>query len=350
MNNMEYRVLGRSNLQVSKICLGTMTWGQQNSEAEAHEQMDYALEQGINFFDTAELYAVPPRPENNGLTEVYIGTWFKKSKKREQVILATKIAGPRPDLSFIRNHDLEYGKTQIHLALEGSLSRLQTDYIDLYQLHWPQRKTNTFGNLGYRHDSNDSWQDNCLEVLETMDALIKAGKIRHFGLSNETPWGLMHFIRLAEKHNLPVPVSVQNPYSLLNRSFEVGLAECAIREHCGLLAYSPLAFGLLSGKFHKKTDTPKDRINQFKGLARYNGALSWAATEKYLALAEQHGLTLVEMALAFVTQQTFTTSNIIGATTMEQLKENIETAEVVLSEEVLAAIDRIQVEIPNPAP
>jgi aryl-alcohol dehydrogenase-like predicted oxidoreductase len=347
---MEYRVLGRSNLQVSKICLGTMTWGQQNSEAEAHEQMDYALEQGINFFDTAELYAVPPRPENNGLTEVYIGTWFKKSKKREQVILATKIAGPRPDLSFIRNHDLEYGKAQIHLALEGSLSRLQTDYIDLYQLHWPQRKTNTFGNLGYRHDSNDSWQDNCLEVLETMDALIKAGKIRHFGLSNETPWGLMHFIRLAEKHNLPVPVSVQNPYSLLNRSFEVGLAECAIREHCGLLAYSPLAFGLLSGKFHKKTDTPKDRINQFKGLARYNGALSWAATEKYLALAEQHGLTLVEMALAFVTQQTFTTSNIIGATTMEQLKENIETAEVVLSEEVLAAIDRIQVEIPNPAP
>ena len=347
---MEYRVLGRSNLQVSKICLGTMTWGQQNSEAEAHKQMDYALEQGINFFDTAELYAVPPRPENNGLTEVYIGTWFKKSKKREQVILATKIAGPRPDLSFIRNHDLEYGKAQIHLALEGSLSRLQTDYIDLYQLHWPQRKTNTFGNLGYRHDSNDSWQDNCLEVLETMDALIKAGKIRHFGLSNETPWGLMHFIRLAEKHNLPVPVSVQNPYSLLNRSFEVGLAECAIREHCGLLAYSPLAFGLLSGKFHKKTDTPKDRINQFKGLARYNGALSWAATEKYLALAEQHGLTLVEMALAFVTQQTFTTSNIIGATTMEQLKENIETAEVVLSEEVLAAIDRIQVEIPNPAP
>lgn len=347
---MEYRALGRSNLQVSKICLGTMTWGQQNSEAEAHEQMDYALEQGINFFDTAELYAVPPRPENNGLTEVYIGTWFKKSKKREQVILATKIAGPRPDLSFIRNHDLEYGKAQIHLALEGSLSRLQTDYIDLYQLHWPQRKTNTFGNLGYRHDSNDSWQDNCLEVLETMDALIKAGKIRHFGLSNETPWGLMHFIRLAEKYNLPVPVSVQNPYSLLNRSFEVGLAECAIREHCGLLAYSPLAFGLLSGKFHKKTDTPKDRINQFKGLARYNGALSWAATEKYLALAEQHGLTLVEMALAFVTQQTFTTSNIIGATTMDQLKENIETAELVLSEEVLAAIDRIQVEIPNPAP
>lgn len=347
---MEYRVLGRSDVQVSKICLGTMTWGQQNSEAEAHEQMDYALEQGINFFDTAELYAVPPRPENNGLTEVYIGSWFKKSKKREQVILATKIAGPRADLSFIRNHDLEYGKAQIHLALEGSLSRLQTDYIDLYQLHWPQRKTNTFGKLGYRHDGDDSWQDNCLEVLETMDALIKAGKIRYFGLSNETPWGLMHFIRMAEKHNLPVPVSVQNPYSLLNRSFEVGLAECAIRENCGLLAYSPMAFGLLSGKFHKKVDSPNDRINQFKGLSRYNGALSWAATEKYLAVAEQHGLTLVEMALAFVTQQQFTTSNIIGATTMEQLKENIKTAGVELSEEVLAAIDRIQVEIPNPAP
>ena len=347
---MEYRALGRSNVQVSKICLGTMTWGQQNNEAEAHEQMDYALEQGINFFDTAELYAVPPRPENNGLTEAYIGTWFKQSKKRGEVILGTKIAGLRADLSFIRNHDLEYGKAQIHLALEGSLKRLQTDYIDLYQLHWPQRKTNTFGKLGYRHDPDDAWEDNCLEVLETMDGLIKAGKIRYFGLSNETPWGLMHFIRLAEKHNLPVPVSVQNPYSLLNRSFEVGLAECAIRENCGLLAYSPLAFGLLSGKFHKKLDTPNDRINQFKGLSRYNGTLSWAATDKYLTLAEQHGLTLVEMALAFVTQQTFTISNIIGATTMEQLKENIKTAELVLSDEVLAGIDRIQVEIPNPAP
>lgn len=327
-----------------------MTWGQQNSEAEAHEQMDYALDQGINFFDTAELYAVPPRKENSGLTEAYIGTWFKQSQKREKVILATKIAGPRADLNFIRNHDLEYSKANIHLALDGSLKRLQTDYVDLYQLHWPERKTNTFGKLGYRHDPQDTWEDNFLEVLETIQSLIQAGKIRYFGLSNETPWGLMHCIRLAEKHNLPIPVSVQNPYSLLNRSFEVGLAECAIRESCGLLAYSPMAFGLLSGKYHKKTDTPQDRINQFKGLARYNGELSWAATEKYLALAEKHGLSLVELSLAFVTQQPFTTANIIGATTMEQLKENIKTAELVLSPGVLAEIDAIHNLIPNPAP
>lgn len=327
-----------------------MTWGQQNSEAEAHEQMDYALDQGINFFDTAELYAVPPRKENSGLTEAYIGTWFKASQKREKVILATKIAGPRADLSFIRNHDLEYSKANIHLALEGSLKRLQTDYVDLYQLHWPERKTNTFGKLGYRHEPSDTWEDNFLEVLETIQDLIQAGKIRYFGLSNETPWGLMHCIRLAEKHNLPIPVSVQNPYSLLNRSFEVGLAECAIRESCGLLAYSPMAFGLLSGKYHKKTATPQDRINQFKGLSRYNGELSWTATEKYLALAEKHGLSLVEMSLAFVTQQPFTTANIIGATTMEQLKENIKTAEVVLSPGVLAEIDAIHTSIPNPAP
>lgn len=327
-----------------------MTWGQQNSEAEAHEQMDYALDQGINFFDTAELYAVPPRKENSGLTEAYIGTWFKASQKREKVILATKIAGPRADLSFIRNHDLKYSKANIHLALEGSLKRLQTDYVDLYQLHWPERKTNTFGQLGYRHEPGDTWEDNFLEVLETVQDLIQAGKIRYFGLSNETPWGLMHCIRLAEKHNLPIPVSIQNPYSLLNRSFEVGLAECAIREHCGLLAYSPMAFGLLSGKYHKKTDTPQDRINQFKGLARYNGELSWAATEKYLALAEKHGLSLVELSLAFVTQQPFTTANIIGATTMEQLKENIKTAEVVLSPGILAEIDAIHTSIPNPAP
>ena len=347
---MEYRQLGKTNLQVSKICLGTMTWGQQNSEAEAHEQMDYALTQGINFFDTAELYAVPSRKENSGLTEKYIGTWFKKSKKRQNVILATKISGYRPDLNFIRNHQLEYSKKQIHAACEGSLKRLKTDYVDIYQLHWPQRKTNFFGQLGYRHDPNDTWEDDFLDILQTIGDLVKAGKIRHFGLSNETPWGLMHVIRLAEKQGLPVPVSVQNPYNLLNRTFEIGLAECAIREKCGLLAYSPLGFGLLSGKFHKKTDTPNDRINQFKNLARYNSPLSWNGTEQYLALAEKHGLTLVELALAFVTQQAFTTSNIIGATTMAQLKENIKTAELVLSADILAEIDAIHKQIPNPAP
>ena len=347
---MEYRQLGKTNLQVSKICLGTMTFGQQNTEADAHEQMDYAIEQGINMFDTAELYAVPARPENNGLTEKYIGTWLKKSKKRKKIILATKITGPNPGLSFIRNHQLDFSKKQIYAALEGSLTRLKTDYVDIYQLHWPQRPTNYFGKLGYTTDPHDKWEDDFLDVLQTMGELVKEGKIRHFGVSNETPWGLMHVIRLAEKHNLPVPVSIQNPYNLLNRTFEVGLAECALREKCGLLAYSPMGFGLLSGKFHKKQDTPDNRINQFKNLPRYNSPLSWNATEKYLALAEKHGLSLAQMALAFVTQQNFTTTNIIGATSMVQLKENIESSELVLSADILKEINEIHTEIPNPAP
>jgi aryl-alcohol dehydrogenase-like predicted oxidoreductase len=347
---MEYRQLGKTNLKVSKICLGTMTFGQQNTEGDAHEQMDYTFEKGINFFDTAELYAVPARAETNGLTEKYIGTWLKKSKKREKLILATKIAGPNPGLAFIRNHQLDFKKATIHAALEGSLSRLQTDYVDLYQLHWPQRSTNYFSKLGYETDPNEKWQDDFLDVLQTMSDLVKAGKIRHWGLSNETPWGLMHAIRLAEKHNLSVPVSIQNPYNLLNRTFEVGLAECATREKCGLLAYSPMAFGLLSGKFHKKQDMPDNRINQFKNLARYNSPLSWAATEKYLALAEKNGLSLAQMALAFVTQKDFTTSNIIGATNMAQLKENIQSSDIQLSADLLKDINAIHTEIPNPAP
>ena len=347
---MEYRQLGKTNLKVSKICLGTMTFGQQNTEAEAHEQMDYAFAQNINFFDTAELYAVPASAKNNGLTEQYIGTWFQKSRKRHDVVLATKITGPNPSLTFIRNHQLDFSKTQIHAALEGSLSRLKTDYVDIYQLHWPQRATNCFGKLGFTHDPNDKWEDDFLDVLQTIDGLIKEGKIRYFGLSNETPWGLMHVIRMAEKHNLPVPVSVQNPYNLLNRSFEIGLAECAIREQCGLLAYSPMAFGLLSGKFHKKMDTPDDRINQFKNLARYNSPQSWEATTQYLELAEKHGLSLAQLALAFVNQQHFTTSNIIGATSMAQLKENIKSAELTLSDDILKEINAIHTAIPNPAP
>jgi aryl-alcohol dehydrogenase-like predicted oxidoreductase len=347
---MDYRQLGRTQLNVSKICLGTMTFGQQNTEGDAHEQMDYAFEKGVNFFDTAELYAVPARPENNGLTEKYMGTWFKKSKKREKVILATKIAGPNPGLTFIRNHQLNFLPKTIHEALEGSLTRLQTDYVDLYQLHWPQRSTNYFSKLGYETDPNEKWEDDFLSVLQTMGDLVKAGKIRHFGVSNETPWGLMHVIRLAEKHNLPVPVSIQNPYNLLNRTFEVGLAECALREKCGLLAYSPMGFGLLSGKFHKKEDTPDNRMNQFKNLARYSNTLSWNATEKYLALAEKEGLSLAQMALAFVTQKEFTTSNIIGATTMAQLKENIQSADIHLSADLLKEINAIHTEIPNPAP
>lgn len=347
---MEYKILGKSDLKVSKICLGTMTWGQQNTELEAHEQMDYAFTLGINFFDTAELYAIPATAKNNGLTEQYIGSWFKKTGQRDRIVLATKITGPRADLSFIRNHELDFSPKQIRTALDGSLRRLQTDYVDLYQLHWPQRRTNTFGKLGFRHDSTDPWQDDFLGVMETMADLQKIGKIRHWGLSNETPWGLMHCLQLAERHGLPATLCIQNPYNLLNRSFEVGLAECVIREGVGMLAYSPLGFGLLSGKYHRKTDQPSDRINQFKGLARYNSPQSWAATKRYLALAEQHGLTLVELALAFVAQQHFTTSTIIGATSMAQLKENIATATVALSPEVLMGIDAIHAEISSPAP
>ena len=347
---MEYRQLGRTDLKVTNMCLGTMTFGQQNTEADAHEQMDYAYEQGINFFDTAELYAVPARAETNGLTEKYIGTWFNQSKKREKIILATKIAGPNPNLKFIRNHQLDFSKEQLNAALEGSLTRLKTDYVDIYQLHWPQRPTNMFGKLGYTHDPNEKWEDDFMEVLQTVADLIKAGKIRHFGLSNETPWGLMHVIRMAEKHGLPVPVSIQNPYNLLNRTFEIGLAECSIREKCGLLAYSPMGFGLLSGKYHKKLDTPDNRINQFKSLPRYNSPQSWAATEKYLALAEKEGISLAQMALAFVNQQAFVSSTIIGATTMEQLTENIASIDVVLSPEILTAIEAVQAIIPDPAP
>jgi aryl-alcohol dehydrogenase-like predicted oxidoreductase len=347
---MEYRQLGKTQLKVSKICLGTMTFGEQNTEAEAHEQMDYAIDNGINFIDTAELYAVPSRPENNGLTEKYIGTWLKKTKKRNKIILATKITGPSANLTFIRNHQLDFSKKQIHAALTGSLKRLKTDYVDLYQLHWPQRSTNFFGKLGYTHDPNEKWEDDFLDVLQTIDGLVKEGKIRHFGLSNESAWGLMHCIRLAEKHNLPVPVSIQNPYNLLNRSFEVGLAECAIREKSGLLAYSPMAFGLLSGKFHKKQDLPENRINQFKNLSRYNNSHCWNATERYMQLAEREGMSIAQMSLAFVTQQDFTTSNIIGATSMAQLIENIGSAKLQLSADLIKEINLIHTDIPNPAP
>ncbi len=347
---MQHRKLGRTDLEISKICLGTMTWGRQNTEAEGHEQMDYAVGQAINFFDTAEMYAVPASPESSGRTEEIIGTWFKKTGKRADIVLATKITGYSAGLPFIRNHELNFSKEQIHAALEGSLQRLQTDYVDIYQLHWPQRKTNYFGQLGFSSDPNDLWEDDFLSVLETMNGLIKAGKIRYWGLSNESAWGLMHVIRMAEKNNLPVPLSIQNPFSLLNRSFEVGLAECAIREKCSHLAYSPMGFGLLSGKYHKKLDKPQDRINQFKQLPRYNSQQSWEATARYLAIAEKHGLTLAQMSLAFVTQQPFVTANIIGATSMPQLIENIGSAEIHLSDEILKEINGVHIAISNPAP
>ena len=346
---MKYSPLGTTGIQVSKICLGTMTFGEQNSEAEAHEQLDFAVSQGINFIDTAELYAVPSNPSNNGLTETYIGTWLKDRADRDQLVVATKIAGPSPNLTYIRN-PLQFTPEQIHTAVEGSLKRLQTDYIDLYQLHWPERKTNFFGRRGYAHKENDAWEDNFLQILETFQELIQQGKIRYFGISNETPWGFMHFLRLAEKHGLPRVMSVQNPYSLLNRLYEVGMAEMSIREEAGLLAYSPMGFGLLSGKYHTGPKPEDTRISLYKQMSRYNGKNSYDATHKYLEIAEKYGISLAQMSLAFVNTRPFLTSNIIGARTMDQLKENIASVDVDLSKECLKEIESVHEEIPNPAP
>lgn len=326
-----------------------MTFGEQNTEAEGHEQMDYALDQGINFLDAAEMYSIPPSPETQGSTERIIGTWMKNRGNRDQVIVATKIVGPGKAFLHIRN-PLHINREQILQAIEGSLKRLQTDYVDLYQIHWPERNNNRFGQRGYVHDPNDPWEDNLLEVLQTMDELIKAGKIRHFGLSNETPWGLMRFIYLAKMHGLTHCVSIQNPYSLLNRTFEIGLAEIAIREQSGLLAYSPLAFGKLSGKFLKGTDEPGARLNRFKQYTRYNSPQAEEAIRRYVAIADDHGLSAAQMALAFVNTRPFVTSNIIGATTMTQLKENIGSINITLPEEVLRAIEAVHNAIPNPAP
>ena len=346
---MQYENLGRTDLKVSKICLGTMTFGEQNTQEEAFEQLDYALDQGINFIDTAELYAIPPKKETQGQTEIIIGNWIQQRQNRDNFILATKITGPRPALTYIRN-PLKFTKAQLTEALEGSLKRLQTDYVDLYQLHWPERNTNFFGKLGYEHQPTEEWKDNFQEILQLMQQFIAAGKIKYFGISNETPWGLNHFLKLSEVHDLPRCVSVQNPYSLLNRTYEVGLAEISIREKAGLLAYSPLGFGMLSGKYHLNTAKPNARLNQFKGMSRYNGKLSYEATANYLKIAQKYGLTLTQLSLAFVNTRPFLTSNIIGATTMNQLKENIGSIQIDLTDEILKDINEAHRSIPNPAP
>jgi aryl-alcohol dehydrogenase-like predicted oxidoreductase len=345
---MKYTTLPNTDIKVSKICLGTMTFGEQNTEADGHAQMYYALEKGVNFFDTAEMYSVPGRKETYGSTEKIIGTWFKNSGKREEIVLASKIAGPNPGLSYIREN-MDFSPASIALSLEKSLTRLQTDYIDVYQLHWPERKTNFFGQRGFKVQ-HDAWEDNIQNVLETLEGFIKAGKIKHIGLSNETPWGIMRFLEESKYKNLPRIKTVQNPYSLLNRLFENGSAEICIRENVGLLAYSPMAFGVLSGKFLSGDSHPEARIKLFPQFSRYNSAQSAEATRLYQEVAHKHGLTLTELALAFVTQQAFLTSTIIGATTMEQLKENIATIDIVLSDEILMEINAVQAIIPDPAP
>ena len=345
---MHYNFLPGTDIKVSKICLGTMTFGKQNTEADGHEQMEYAYNQGINFFDTAELYPVPADKSTQGETEKIIGTWFKKSGLRNKVILATKVAGPGDYTKHIRKN-LSFKKEHINEAVNKSLERLNTDYIDLYQLHWPERITNTFGKRNFKFAPNDPWVENFELVIDTLEENIKQGKIRHVGLSNENPWGIMRFLR-ASKSSATKMITVQNPYSLLNRLFEIGSAEICHRENIGLLAYSPLAFGVLSGKYRNGKMPLKSRLALFERLARYSGKKSFEATERYYELANQVGLTLTELSLAFVNDRSFVTSNIIGATTINQLKENIETYKLRLSNDILNAIDFINEEIPNPAP
>ena len=344
---MQYNKLPHSSLEISQICLGTMTYGEQNSEREAFEQLDYALERGVNFIDTAEMYPVPPSSESQGLTETYIGNWLKKSGKREKVILATKVAGPR-NIPYIRDN-MSLDRRNIHQAIDDSLKRLQTDHIDLYQLHWPQRRTNCFGQLNYPYP--DQQEDvTLIETLESLAGLVQAGKIRYIGVSNETPWGVMTLLRLAEKHELPRIVSIQNPYNLLNRSFEVGLSEISHYEGVKLLAYSPLAFGCLSGKYLNNTRPKGARCSLFERFVRYFTPQGIQATEAYVSLARDHGLTPAQMALAFVNQRPFVASTIIGATNLEQLKSNIDSLDVVLSDELLNELQDIGITYSNPCP
>ncbi len=345
---MKYTSLPNTDIKVSKICLGTMTFGEQNTEAEGHAQMDFALDKGINFFDTAEMYSVPGRKETYGSTEKIIGTWFKKSGNRDKVILASKIAGPNPGLSYIREN-MDFSPASIALSIEKSLTRLQTDYIDLYQLHWPERKANFFGQRIFKVQE-DAWQDNIHAVLETLETFIKQGKINHIGISNETPWGMMRYLEESKYHNLPRIKTIQNPYSLLSRLFENGSSEICMRENVGLLAYSPLAFGVLSGKFLSGASHPKARITLFPQFSRYNSTQCAEATKQYQEIAHKNGLSLTQMALAFVNQQPFVTSNIIGATTLEQLEENINSIDVTLTDEIIRDINAIHNTIPDPAP
>jgi aryl-alcohol dehydrogenase-like predicted oxidoreductase len=351
--SMEYRTLGDTDVKVSLIGLGTMTWGEQNSERDAHEQIDYALDHGVTLIDAAEMYPVPPRPETQGQTERFIGTWLAQHRAaRDRIVLATKIAGParQPhNPRHIRGEGNQFDRKNLTEALEGSLERLQTDYVDLYQLHWPDRSTMTFGRNMYPW-VDDAYTVPVEETLSVLADFVKAGKVRHIGVSNETPWGVAQFLRAAEKLGLPRIVSIQNPYSLVNRTFESGLSEFSHRDGIGLLAYSPLAFGWLSGKYEGGARPEGARITLFERFQRYSKPQSMAAISRYVALAREHGYTPAQFALAFVNSRPFLTSNLIGATSMAQLKENIASADLKLAPEVLAQIEALHEQQPNPAP
>ena len=345
---MKYTTLPNSSIKVSKICLGTMTWGNQNTEAEGHQQMDFALDQGVNFFDTAELYSVPASPETYGATEKIIGTWFKKSGNRDRVVLASKIAGGGDYTAHIRKDG--FSKRALKEALEGSLKRLQTDYIDLYQLHWPERGVNCFGVRDYPFRTVSEEAENHFEILETLHGFVKEGKIKQVGLSNETPWGTMKYLQTAKEHGFPRMSTIQNSYSLIHRAYEYGMSEVSLRENIGLLVYSPLAFGVLSGKYIGGKTPEGARVSLFPRFNRYSSEQSEVAVKKYQEIAVKHGLTLAQLSLAFVNQLPFVTSNIIGATNLTQLKENIESINIDLSEAILKEIAAVHSMIPNPAP
>ncbi len=346
---MKYTTLPNSDIKVSKICLGTMTWGNQNTEVEGHQQMDFALEKGVNFFDTAELYSVPATPETYGATEKIIGSWFRKTGNRDKVVLASKIAGGGDYTAHIRENG--FSKKGITEALEGSLKRLQTDYIDLYQLHWPDRGVNCFGVRDYPYKTATKEAENHLEILETLNGFVKEGKIKQVGLSNETPWGTMQYLQTAKAHNLPRMSTIQNSYSLIHRAYEYGMSEVSLREDIGLLVYSPLAQGILSGKYLNGKTPEGARGTLFpRFTARYMTESSSKAVAEYQKIAAKHGLTLTQMSLAFINQLPFVTSNIIGATNLTQLKENIESIEITLSDAILNEIEEVHNVIPNPAP
>ena len=343
---MKYTTIPNTEIKVSKICLGSMTWGNQNNEAEGHQQMDYAIGQGVNFIDTAELYPVPATAELSGRTSKIIGTWLKKSGNRDKVVIASKIAGGGDYTAHIRTTG--FSPKAIKEAIDLELERLQTDYIDLYQLHWPERDTNRFGVRNFKLDTK--WEDNFNEVLHSLDVEVKAGRIRNIGISNENSWGTMRYLEESKHHNLPRVATIQNAYSLLTRTFETDLAEVALRENVGLLAYSPMAFGVLSGKYIKGKADDNARLKLFPRFARYSGEKAEDAAKHYLKIAEDNNMTLAQMSLAFVNQQSFVTSTIIGATNIEQLKENIDSIDVTLSEDVLQQIEEVHQVIPNPAP
>jgi len=345
---MKFKKLGNTDLEVSLICLGTMTWGTQNSEKDAFEQMDYSISKGINFFDTAELYSVPPTADSFGKTEEIIGNWFKERKNREKIILASKVAGPGCD--WIRGGGNSFDKKKMEEAIDGSLKRLKTDYIDLYQLHWPERSTNFFGRRDYLYNNKEGHWNSFEDILEALKKFIKSGKIRHIGVSNETPYGLSRYLEISKNKNAPRMMSVQNPYNLVNRTYEIGMSEISIREKCGLLVYYPLAAGALSGKY-KNGNMPKDsRMALFKGWERHLNPLAMKAYDEYFKVAKDFNLTMVQLAQAFVNSRPFVTSNIIGATTMDQLKENVESIDIEFTNEMMERVNEIHNSNPNPSP